>query len=153
MSEKKALKSIFLLFVLIISVWLCLEIRQGFCLAFVLAGLQGPESQDLITQDSLWLEDSFILAGETWNILGISCSVSSWEEFEWHHHTQVSSRCPLWSLFLASLCRWLRTKGWVRQFRVCSCFSSAVTNNDCKNLKANMQWKKLFLGALFQDQR
>lgn len=65
----------------------------------------------------------------------ISCSVSSWEEFGWHHHIQVSSRCPLWSPSLASLCRWLRTKRWVSQFRACSCFPSAVTNNDCKNLR------------------
>lgn len=86
-------------------------------------------------------------------LLGISCSVSSWEEFGWHHHTQVGSRCLLWSPSLSSLCRWLRTKGLVGQFRARSWFFSAVTNNDCTNLKANMQWKKLFLGALFQDQR
>ncbi|KAI1242579.1 hypothetical protein IHE44_0000111 [Lamprotornis superbus] len=36
-------------------------------LAMEPARLQEPESQDLITQDSLWLKDSFTHAGKTWD--------------------------------------------------------------------------------------
>lgn len=150
--EKKHF-SVLLLFVLIICAWLCLGTRQWFCLAFVLGGLQGPERQDLITQDSLWLKDGFIQAGKTWNISEYLMFCVQLRGVWMAVHTQVSCRCLLWLPSLASLCRWLSTKGWVSQFKAHLCFFSAVTNNDCTNLKANTQWKKLFLGALFQDQR
>lgn len=32
-------------------------------------GVQGPESQDYITQDFLWLNDGFIQTGKAWDIL------------------------------------------------------------------------------------
>lgn len=143
----------FLWFVLIICAWLCLGTRQGFCLAFVLGGLQGLRAKTSLLKIARGWGTASAKQARLGTFLSISCSVSSWEKFGRHHHTEVSSRCLLWSPSLASLCRWLRTKGLMSQFGACSCFFSAVTNNDCTNLKANMQWKKLFLGALFQGQR
>lgn len=58
-------------------------------------------------------------------------------------YTQPSSQCLLWSSSLASVCRWLSTKGLLIQFRACSCFSSVAANNDWTNLKANLQWMRL----------
>lgn len=77
--------------------YLCLSMfgtRWWFSLTYVLEVVQGPESQDSMTQDYLWLKDSFIQVGKMWGILesviDFLCPVFRWQAFGWHRHTHTA---------------------------------------------------------------